>query len=129
MRQPPKRGSGCLPVQLRGNQSAVAERKSTLSDYHRDCRGFVRFRARPPRRPEVHHRGHDLSAVQAERRVVLRRVQREERTVPSQLRSNELVTCWSRLERGDGVCISFNENLSHVRVYFNNEILSVVLLN
>lgn len=82
VRQFEERRSGPVPFQLRGDQGAAAERVGAAAPAHRRRRRALRLRARATRRPALLHRRHHPSQIHNQRRVVFRRVQRTERTIP-----------------------------------------------
>lgn len=73
---------GSVSFQLRGDQDTAAERERAAAAADRRRHGAVRLRSRAARRPELPHRRHHTGQVQDQRRVVLRRMQRPQRTIP-----------------------------------------------
>lgn len=73
-------------MQLRGGEGAAPERRARAAR-SRFSHGALRLRARAAWRPALPRRRQHLSPPENQRRVVLWRVQRRERTVPCQLRA------------------------------------------
>lgn len=102
VRQTAKRHRRHIPLELHRSQSPASQRTASVTTGTRHCRCSVRLHARPTRGPEVPNGRHYSCAIQTERPLVLRRVQRLEGPVPYQLCSNELMIT-TRLERSQTI--------------------------
>lgn len=82
---------GPVPCQLRGDKGASARRAATAARATRHSPRSLRFRTSSKGRSVLHCRWHHFSHISTQRRMVFRRMQRNQRTIPCQLCSNELI--------------------------------------